>query len=116
MHFPGFKKYTSYMGICTKQENQKICNIDERSSAFFALGFANRTGSPVALVCTSGTAAVEFYPAIVEAYKQRIPLIICTADRPPELRDTGTNQTINQDNIYKNHIRFFADVGFRICQ
>lgn len=90
---------------------KKYVIIDERSSAFFALGLANRTGSPVALVCTSGTAAVEFYPAIVEAYQQRIPLIICTADRPPELRNTGTNQSINQDNLYKNHIRYFADAG-----
>jgi 2-succinyl-5-enolpyruvyl-6-hydroxy-3-cyclohexene-1-carboxylate synthase len=90
---------------------RKYVIIDERSSAFFALGLANSIGSPVALVCTSGTAAVEYYPAIVEAYHQRIPLVICTADRPPELRNTGTNQTINQDNLYRNHIRFFADAG-----
>jgi 2-succinyl-5-enolpyruvyl-6-hydroxy-3-cyclohexene-1-carboxylate synthase len=93
---------------------RKYVIVDERSSAFFALGLANSTGSPVALVCTSGTAAVEYYPAIVEAYQQRIPLIICTADRPPELRNTGANQTINQDNLYRNHIRHFADAGLPI--
>ena len=108
---PGSRNTPLTWAFAQNKEIRKYVNIDERSSAFFALGLANRTGSPVALVCTSGTAAVEFYPAIVEAYQQRIPLVICTADRPPELRGTGTNQTINQDNLYKNHIRFFADVG-----
>ena len=85
--------------------------VDERSSAFFALGLARKTNSPVVIVTTSGTAVAEVYPAIIEAYYQRIPLIICTADRPPVLINTGANQTINQQNIYKNHIRFFADAG-----
>ena len=67
--------------------------------------------SPVVLVCTSGTAAAEFYPAIIEAYQSKIPLIVCTADRPPELQNVGANQTINQNNIYKNHICWFADAG-----
>jgi 2-succinyl-5-enolpyruvyl-6-hydroxy-3-cyclohexene-1-carboxylate synthase len=108
---PGSRNTPLTWAFAQNKNIKKFVNVDERSSAFFALGIANRTGSPVALVCTSGTAAVEFYPAIVEAFQQRIPLIICTADRPPELRDTGTNQTINQDNLYKNHIRFFADAG-----
>jgi 2-succinyl-5-enolpyruvyl-6-hydroxy-3-cyclohexene-1-carboxylate synthase len=108
---PGSRNTPLTWAFAQNKNIRKYVNIDERSSAFFALGLANRTGSPVALVCTSGTAAVEFYPAIVEAYQQRIPLVICTADRPSELRDTGTNQTINQDNLYKNHIRFFADAG-----
>ena len=108
---PGSRNTPLTWAFAQNKNIKKYINIDERSSAFFALGIAKRTGTPVALVCTSGTAAVEFYPAIVEAYQQRIPLIICTADRPPELRNTGTNQTINQDNLYKNHIRFFADVG-----
>lgn len=85
--------------------------IDERSSAFFATGIARTTGAPVALICTSGTATAEYYPAIIEAYQQRIPLIVCTADRPPELVNRGANQTINQKNLYANHIRFFADAG-----
>jgi len=85
--------------------------IDERSSAFFASGIARTTGAPVALICTSGTATAEYYPAIIEAYQQRIPLIICTADRPLELVNKGANQTINQKNLYANHIRFFADAG-----
>lgn len=85
--------------------------IDERSSAFFAAGIARTTGAPVALICTSGTATAEYYPAIIEAYQQRIPLIVCTADRPPELINRGANQTIIQKNLYGNHIRFFADAG-----
>ena len=85
--------------------------IDERSSAFFASGIARSTGAPVVLICTSGTATAEYYPAIIEAYQQRIPLIVCTADRPPELVNRGANQTINQNNLYTNHIRFFADAG-----
>ncbi len=85
--------------------------VDERSSAFFALGIAKATKTPVAIVTTSGTAVAELYPAIIEAYYQRIPLVVCTADRPYYLRNTGANQTINQDNIFKNHIRYFADMG-----
>ncbi|MCK9209332.1 MAG: 2-succinyl-5-enolpyruvyl-6-hydroxy-3-cyclohexene-1-carboxylic-acid synthase [Ignavibacteriaceae bacterium] len=85
--------------------------IDERSSAFFASGIARTTGKPVVLICTSGTATAEYYPAIIEAYQQRIPLIVCTADRPPELVNKGANQMINQKNLYANHIRFFADAG-----
>jgi len=106
---PGSRNTPLTWAFAHNKKIKKYVLIDERGSAFFAVGLANRTGTPVALVCTSGTASVEFYPAIVEAYLQRIPLIICTADRPPELRNTGTNQTINQDNIYKNHIRWFAD-------
>lgn len=85
--------------------------VDERSSAFFALGLAKKTNSPVAVLTTSGTAVAELYPAIIEAYYSRVPLIICTADRPYHLLDRGANQTINQINIYKNHIRYFKDAG-----
>ena len=95
-------------------ENVKIkcfVNIDERSSAFFALGLAKATGKPILVVTTSGTATGELLPAIIEAYQQRTPLVICTADRPPELIGTGANQTINQHNLYRNHIRWFKDVG-----
>lgn len=95
-------------------KNRKIksfINLDERSSAFFALGLAKSSGKPVIVVTTSGTAVAELYPAIIEAYQQRNPLIICTADRPPEIIGTGANQTINQHNIFKNHIRWFRDLG-----
>lgn len=95
-------------------QNKKIKTyviVDERSSGFFALGIAKQSGTPVIVVTTSGTAAAELYPAIVEAYQNRVPLIICTADRPAYLRNSGANQTINQDNLYRNHIRFFYDTG-----
>ncbi|NOG99972.1 MAG: 2-succinyl-5-enolpyruvyl-6-hydroxy-3-cyclohexene-1-carboxylic-acid synthase [Ignavibacteriae bacterium] len=85
--------------------------LDERSSAFFALGLAKKLNQPTAVVTTSGTAAAELYPAIVEAYKSRIPLLIFTADRPARLRYSGANQTINQINIFANHIRKFYDLG-----
>jgi len=93
-------------------QNKKIKSyviIDERTSGFFALGIAKQTNTPVVVVTTSGTAAAELYPAIIEAYQNRVPLIICTADRPAYLRNSGANQTINQDHLYNNHARFFYD-------
>ncbi len=95
-------------------QNKKIKSyviIDERTSGFFALGIAKQTNSPVVVVTTSGTAAAELYPAIIEAYQNRVPLIICTADRPAYLRNSGANQTINQDHLYNNNARFFYDTG-----
>lgn len=100
--------------ISTLAKNKRIkcfVHIDERVSGFFALGLAKATNIPVIVVTTSGTATSELYPSIIEAYQQRVPLIICTADRPSELWNTGANQTINQWNLYKNHIRWFKYVG-----
>ncbi|NMF59261.1 2-succinyl-5-enolpyruvyl-6-hydroxy-3-cyclohexene-1-carboxylic-acid synthase [Pseudanabaena yagii] len=90
---------------------QILVHIDERSSSFFALGVAKVQMAPVALLCTSGTAAANYYPAIIEAYYSRIPLIVLTADRPPEMRDCGSGQTIDQINIYGKHVRYFFEVG-----
>ena len=78
---------------------------DERSAAFYALGKALSLQQPVAVVCTSGSAALNFAPAVVEAYYQRVPLILITADRPKEWTDQGDGQTINQTHIYQNYIR-----------
>ncbi|MCK6554707.1 2-succinyl-5-enolpyruvyl-6-hydroxy-3-cyclohexene-1-carboxylic-acid synthase [Candidatus Binatia bacterium] len=86
-------------------------HVDERSAAFFALGFAKRTRRPVALVCTSGTAAANFFPAIVEAAYARVPLVVVTADRPPELRDCGAPQTIDQVKLYGTLVKWFVEVG-----
>ncbi len=108
---PGSRNTPLTLAFAASKEIKTFVNIDERSSGFFALGLAMASDSPVALVCTSGTATAELYPAIIEAYQQRVPLIICTADRPPELLDSGANQTINQNNLYKNHIRWFFDAG-----
>ncbi|MFP6656236.1 MAG: 2-succinyl-5-enolpyruvyl-6-hydroxy-3-cyclohexene-1-carboxylic-acid synthase [Myxococcota bacterium] len=84
--------------------------LDERSAAFFALGLAKATRQPVALICTSGTAAANYLPAIVEAHYSRVPLIVLTADRPPELRDWGAGQTIEQPNLYGRYSRWSVEL------
>jgi 2-succinyl-5-enolpyruvyl-6-hydroxy-3-cyclohexene-1-carboxylate synthase len=84
--------------------------IDERSAAFFALGMARQLGEPVALICTSGTAAANFAPSVIEAYLSRIPLLVLTADRPAELRDWGASQTIDQVDLYGSHTRWSRDL------
>ncbi len=84
-------------------------HLDERSSAFFALGIAKAKRAPVAAACTSGTAAAEFFPAVVEASQARVPLVLLTADRPPELRGTGANQTIDQVELYGRYARAYLE-------
>lgn len=97
--------------LCAEHRELRIwMHIDERSAGFFALGLAKASGSPVALVATSGTAVVNFMPAVVEAFYARVPLLLLTADRPPELRDVGTNQTIDQVRLYGSHVKWFVDM------
>jgi 2-succinyl-5-enolpyruvyl-6-hydroxy-3-cyclohexene-1-carboxylate synthase len=85
-------------------------HLDERSSSYFALGMAKVLGEPVALICTSGTAAANFAPAVVEARYGRTPLVVLTADRPHELRDIGASQTIDQVHLYGSHAKWFFDL------
>jgi 2-succinyl-5-enolpyruvyl-6-hydroxy-3-cyclohexene-1-carboxylate synthase len=108
---PGSRNTVLTLAFSNNKKIKSFVIIDERSSAFFGLGLAKESNSPVVLVSTSGTATAEFYPAIIEAYYYHVPLIVCTADRPPELLNCGANQTINQDNIYKNHINWYFNVG-----
>ncbi|ANU11503.1 menaquinone biosynthesis protein menD [Planococcus antarcticus DSM 14505] len=96
---------------CMMQEGLTVYRqIDERSAAYFALGMAKASGRPVMLLCTSGTAAANYFPAIVEAYYARVPLIVVTADRPHELREVGAPQAINQVNLFGTHVKWATDL------
>lgn len=90
--FTAYDKFNTYM------------NIDERSAGFFALGIAKETGRPVVLVCTSGSAGAHYYPAVTEAKHSRIPLIILTADRPPEWQGIGAPQTMDQVRLFGSFV------------
>ena len=97
---------------CASQPGLRVwMQLDERSAAFFALGMAKRSGQTVALLCTSGTAAANFFPAIVEAKLSHVPLLILTADRPHELRDNGAPQTIDQNRLYGVHVKWFVEMA-----
>ena len=85
--------------------------IDERTAAFFAVGIAKASGRPVPIVCTSGTAAANYHPAVLEASHTNVPLLVLTADRPAALRKTGANQTTEQARIFGKAVRYFADIS-----
>src|ERR687885_1974310 len=100
------------LALCLAEHDviSRWVHVDERSAAFFALGLAKASGTPVALVCTSGTAAANFLPAIVEAHYGRVPLLVLTADRPPELREVGAPQTIDQLHLYGGNVKWFVEM------
>ncbi len=100
---PGSRSTPLTVAVAQHSQAQKIVCLDERAAAFHALGYARATGNPAVLICTSGSAAANYLPAVIEAAINHLPLIILSADRPPELRQTGANQTIHQVNLYGNY-------------
>ena len=89
--------------------------LDERSAAFFALGLAKRTQRPVVLLCTSGTAGANYFPAIIEAQESGVPLLVITADRPPEMRECRSGQTIDQQKLYGSHVNFHHELAVPVA-
>jgi len=106
---PGSRSAPIALALERDERMRVFVHLDERAAAFFALGLAKATGDPVAVVCTSGTAATNFFPAIVEAARSGAALVALTADRPPELRGTGANQTIDQVGLYGGYPRLAID-------
>jgi len=111
---PGSRSTPLAMAFFEAAQEQRVrlhVRIDERSASFTALGLAKASRRPVAVLCTSGTAAANFHPAVIEASESAVPLLVLTADRPPELRGIGANQAIDQIKLYGGAVRWFCEVG-----
>src|SRR3954454_16924116 len=108
---PGSRNAPLALVLAAEPRLQAVSVLDERAAGFFALGMAKATGRPVAVTCTSGSAAANLMPAVVEAHEARVPLIVLTADRPPELRETGAGQAIDQLKLYGSFAKWFVEVG-----
>ena len=106
---PGSRSTPVALAVADRSELTVHVHHDERSAGFIGLGIGLRTGFPAVVVTTSGTAAVELHPAVVEAHQAAVPLLVVTADRPPELRDVGAPQTIDQDRLFGTAVRWFVD-------
>src|SRR5436305_5507579 len=108
---PGSRSTPLVLSLVRQPEITCFSHLDERCAGFFALGAAKAAREPVAVTCTSGTAAANLLPAVVEARHARVPLIILTADRPPELREVGAGQTIDQLQLFGRAAKWFFEVG-----
>jgi 2-succinyl-5-enolpyruvyl-6-hydroxy-3-cyclohexene-1-carboxylate synthase len=107
---PGSRSTPLTIAAASLKGAENVVILDERGAGFYALGYARATRRPAALICTSGTAVANYYPAVIEAYQSRLPMIILSADRPPELRDSGANQTIDQTGIYGSYVNWSTDL------
>src|SRR5258706_5165312 len=108
---PGSRSTPLAMAFAAQPGMRIWMHVDERSAAYFGLGMAKRLCQTVALLCTSGTAAANFMPAVVEAKLTHVPLLVLTADRPPELRDNGATQSIDQNRLYGTYVKWFVEVA-----
>jgi 2-succinyl-5-enolpyruvyl-6-hydroxy-3-cyclohexene-1-carboxylate synthase len=108
---PGSRSTPLALALWRQPEIETTVIVDERSAGFFAVGAAQASGAPVALLCTSGTAAANYHPAVCEADHSAVPLLVLTADRPPELRGIGAGQAIDQLKLYGSSVRWFCEVG-----
>ena len=108
---PGSRSTPVAMAAAAHRAIEAIPVLDERSAGFFALGLAKQAGRPVALLCTSGSAPAHYLPAVIEAHEAGVPLVVLSADRPPELRDCASGQTINQTRIFGDHVAFFHELA-----
>jgi 2-succinyl-5-enolpyruvyl-6-hydroxy-3-cyclohexene-1-carboxylate synthase len=108
---PGSRSAPLVLSLAAEPRLRCYSHVDERCAGFFALGVAKASGLPVAVACTSGTAAAELLPAVVEAHEARVPLLLLSADRPPELRDSGAGQTIDQLKLFGGAAKWFFEVG-----
>jgi 2-succinyl-5-enolpyruvyl-6-hydroxy-3-cyclohexene-1-carboxylate synthase len=108
---PGSRNTPIVLTLAREPRIRAWSHVDERCAGFFALGAAKASGRPVAITCTSGTAAANLLPAVIEAHEAGVPLIVLTADRPPELRDVGAGQTIDQLKLYGDAVKWFVELG-----
>src|SRR3712207_7849271 len=111
---PGSRSTPLVLALVREARLRTTSHIDERAGGFFALGQAKASRLPVALACTSGTAAANYAPAVIEAHEARVPLLVLTADRPPELRDLGAGQTIDQVKLYGSAAKWYLEVDDQI--
>jgi 2-succinyl-5-enolpyruvyl-6-hydroxy-3-cyclohexene-1-carboxylate synthase len=108
---PGSRNAPLILTLAGDERIRSMSVLDERSAGYVAIGIAKATGRPVAVACTSGTAAANLLPAVAEAREARVPLVVLTADRPPELRDVGAGQAIDQIKLYGSAVKWFVEVG-----
>ncbi len=108
---PGSRSTPLAIAFAQHPNIEAIPILDERSASFFALGIAQRSHRPVVLVCTSGTAGANFYPAVIEARESRVPLLVLTADRPPELRHCNAGQAIDQQKLFGSYPNFYTEIA-----